>query len=97
MPKREQWPIKLHGFLNAGQLCQLNQKQPLMASASSLSNLAYKKNLRELMEPSVSAGFGLVYTQGPLRAELNAGVPLVARRGDGGRKGVQFGIGVSFL
>lgn len=50
-----------------------------------------------LTQPSTSAGFGLMYTQGPLRLELNTGMPLTARKRDGLSKGFQIGIGISFL
>lgn len=51
----------------------------------------------QLSLPTITAGIGLVYTQGALRAELNAGAPLASRRSDGTRKGLQLGVGVSFL
>ncbi|KDN46266.1 hypothetical protein K437DRAFT_256229 [Tilletiaria anomala UBC 951] len=111
MPRRPDWPLKLHAFVNTGQLCQIDQAAPLARVKSSSSS--YKgavpatgtsnresvlaSTFRQLAQPSISAGVGLMYVQGPLRVELNAGVPLVARRGDGTRKGLQFGIGVAFL
>ncbi|EPQ27552.1 uncharacterized protein PFL1_05090 [Pseudozyma flocculosa PF-1] len=85
IPKREEWPLKMHAFANAGQLVQLDMAKPVSASLS------------PLLQPSVSAGVGLVYLQGPLRVELNAGLPLAARRSDSIRKGLQLGVGISFL
>lgn len=84
IPRKPHWPLMLHTFVNAGQMCQLPHNYPGLG-------------LRELAEPSTSAGVGLVYMQGQLRVELNAGVPLTARRGDGMRKGLQLGIGIDFL
>ncbi|PWN45972.1 hypothetical protein IE81DRAFT_285050 [Ceraceosorus guamensis] len=86
LPLRPHWPLKLHAFFNAGQLTQIDQTIPLQPPA-----------LSPLLQPSASAGVGLMFSQGPLRVELNAGLPLAARRGDGARKGVQLGIGISFL
>mgnify|MGYP006948644943 FL=1 len=42
-------------------------------------------------------GLGLLFQQGPVRLELNFGLPVLARRSDGTRKGLQFGIGLEFL
>ena len=50
-----------------------------------------------LKQPSISAGLGLVYKFDPIRVEVNLGVPLVASKGDGTRKGVQVGVGLEFL
>lgn len=47
--------------------------------------------------PSVSAGVGLIYRLDPIRVEVNFGVPLVASKSDGFRKGIQVGMGVEFL
>lgn len=85
IPRKPHWPLMLHTFVNAGQLCQL----PTQGN--------YWGGLKELTQPSSSVGLGLVYMQGQLRVELNAGVPLTARKGDGMRKGLQLGIGIDFL
>ena len=50
-----------------------------------------------ISRPSVSAGVGLVYKLDPVRVEVNFGVPLVASKSDGVRKGFQVGIGLDFL
>ena len=50
-----------------------------------------------LSKPSVSAGVGLVYRMEPVRIELNFGLPLVASKSDGYRRGFHLGIGVEFL
>lgn len=47
--------------------------------------------------PSMSAGVGLVYAHPVARFELNFSLPLVLRKGEEGRKGLQFGIGINFL
>jgi len=50
-----------------------------------------------LARPSISAGVGLIYRFDPIRVEVNFGVPLVASRSDGQRRGVQVGMGLEFL
>jgi len=47
--------------------------------------------------PSVAAGVGVVYAHPVARFELNFSLPLVMRRGEEGRKGLQFGVGINFL
>ncbi|WFD33159.1 hypothetical protein MSPP1_004217 [Malassezia sp. CBS 17886] len=89
-PRRPTWPVKLHSFINAGQLAQ-TERNP------GLAQRPFARSLAELTQPSASVGLGLLFQQGPVRVELNFGLPLVARRGDGARKGLQFGVGVEFL
>ncbi|KAG5360749.1 SAM50-like protein SPAC17C9.06 [Yarrowia sp. B02] len=50
-----------------------------------------------LNNQSVSVGTGLVYNHPAARFELNICAPLIARSTDKMRKGLQFGVGVSFL
>lgn len=47
--------------------------------------------------PSVGCGFGVLYNHPMARFELNVVVPVVAHERDGVRKGLQYGIGMSFL
>lgn len=47
--------------------------------------------------PSIAAGVGLVYAHPVARFELNFSLPLVQRRGEEGRKGLQVGVGINFL
>ncbi|KAI0031947.1 surface antigen-domain-containing protein [Vararia minispora EC-137] len=86
IPRVRTWPLKAHFYLNAGQLDSLQNSLPLAEAIRA-----------SLSRPSVSAGLGLIYMFDPVRVELNFGVPLIARRSDGFRRGVQFGIGVDFL
>ena len=46
--------------------------------------------------PSMAAGLGVVYAHPVARFELNFSLPLVTRRGEEGRKGLQFGVGIKF-
>ena len=50
-----------------------------------------------LSKPSISAGLGIVYRLEPVRIEMNFGLPLVAAKGEGARRGFQLGIGLEFL
>ena len=50
-----------------------------------------------ISKPSIAAGVGLLYKLDPVRVELNFGVPLIASKSDGTRRGFQLGIGLDFL
>lgn len=100
--RREWGDFKWHTFINAGQLALVDQRKslfvPPVPSTDSTAPVGVLGDLgRQLSFPTITAGLGLVYTQGALRAELNAGVPLASRRSDGTRKGLQLGVGISFL
>lgn len=47
--------------------------------------------------PSSAAGIGLVYAHPVARFELNFSLPLALRRGEEGVKGLQIGVGVTYL
>lgn len=53
--------------------------------------------LATLSKPSISAGVGIVYRLDPVRVEMSFGLPIVAAKGEGARKGFQLGIGLEFL
>jgi len=73
-------------FINAGRLDNLNHTRSLAENVSDC-----------VSKPSVSAGVGLLYRLDPVRVELNFGVPLIASKSDGHRRGFQLGIGLDFL
>lgn len=75
------WDVRSHFFINGGRLIQ--------RGPSSLVDLLHK--------PSIAAGFGLVYRHPAARIELNFVVPISAVQGDGFRKGLEVGIGASFM
>ncbi|EJD05373.1 uncharacterized protein FOMMEDRAFT_118409 [Fomitiporia mediterranea MF3/22] len=86
LPRRPQWPVKTHVFVNAGRLDTLNRDRSLT------------DNVRDsISKPCVSAGVGLLYRLDLVRVEVNFGVPLVANKTDAHRRGFQLGIGVEFL
>ncbi|GMM34740.1 SAM complex subunit [Saccharomycopsis crataegensis] len=76
--------LKFHSFVNAGKLVNLNGE-----------NNGGVKDL--LKEPSVSIGCGLLYNHPAARFELNFTLPVTAHESDAMRKGIQYGIGLSFL
>ncbi|GAA5995262.1 SAM complex subunit SAM50 [Rhodotorula paludigena] len=73
--------LKGHVWLNAGKLIGSGQPYSTLLSTP----------------PSLTAGFGLMYRHSLVRIEANVGVPLVQTQGEGGVKGFQFGLGLSFL
>ncbi|KAJ7054448.1 surface antigen-domain-containing protein [Mycena amicta] len=77
------WPVKTHAWINAGRLDDFDKARPLRDTLA--------------RPPAVSVGFGLIYNLAPARIELNFGLPVVASKSDGARRGLQFGIGVEFL
>ncbi|KAJ6501266.1 surface antigen-domain-containing protein [Mycena vulgaris] len=81
IPGKPEWPVKTHTWVNAGRLDMLGG-----ATARTL-----------LTRPSISAGVGLTYAFDPARIELNFGLPLTASKGEGGRRGLQVGVGIEFL
>jgi outer membrane protein insertion porin family len=94
-------PLRLQAFVNAGRLLSLKGKSKDKDSPMTSDDVGanMKRTLAELRNglPSASAGLGLVYAHPMARFELNFSLPLVMRRGEEGRKGVSFGVGISFL
>jgi len=95
-------PLRLQAFVNGGRLLALNdvggEKQEGSGSGQDVAN-SVKSTIRELGNglPSCAAGLGLVYAHPVARFELNFSLPLVLRKGEEGRKGVSFGVGIDFL
>lgn len=100
-------PLRLQLFANAGRLVGLNTKKSGKDGKEGKglgmeSRTVYRSVNAALSEltnglPSVAAGFGLVYAHPVARFELNFSLPLVVRRGEEGRKGLQVGVGINFL
>ncbi len=92
-------PLRLQAFVNGGRLLALRSKD----QEGSLSSDEVAQSMRDTISelgnglPSMSAGIGLVYAHPAARFELNFSLPLVLRKGEEGRKGLQFGIGINFL
>ncbi|KAG9311643.1 bacterial surface antigen [Chiua virens] len=85
IPRRPEWPTKLHAWVNAGRL-------------QGISGVPLSQSIHTaLTQPSISVGLGLVYRFDPIRAEVNLGVPLIAAKGEVLKRGPQVGIGLEFL
>ncbi|KZF22900.1 putative mitochondrial outer membrane protein [Xylona heveae TC161] len=92
-------PLRLQAFVNGGRLLALKDTsgEGKMDSDTVKNNVS--ETIRELANgyPSMAAGVGLVYAHPVARFELNFSLPLVIRKGEEGRKGLQLGVGISFL
>ncbi|KAI9804829.1 MAG: hypothetical protein M1825_001197 [Sarcosagium campestre] len=78
------------------------EKGGAAASSSSSSSSVQQNVVSTIAElanglPSLAAGVGIVYAHPVARFELNFSLPIVLRKGEQGRKGLQFGVGISFL
>lgn len=92
-------PLRLQAFVNGGRLLPLRTPQKGTPTSSEEVKEAMVSTLSELRSglPSIAAGVGLVYAHPVARFELNFSLPLVLRKGEEGRKGLQLGIGINFL
>ncbi|KAL4932264.1 SAM complex subunit SAM50 [Aspergillus undulatus] len=92
-------PLRLQAFVNGGRLLPLRNADKSAPATNSEVKDAMSSTISELGNglPSVAAGVGLVYAHPAARFELNVSLPLVLRKGEEGRKGLQLGIGINFL
>ena len=91
-------PFRFQAFVSGGRLLAL--KPPSKEGPDNQdARKAISSTVSELRNglPSMSAGFGLVYAAPMARVELNFSLPLVLRKGEEGRKGLSFGIGINML
>ncbi|KAL9102164.1 MAG: hypothetical protein Q9163_002664 [Psora crenata] len=91
-------PFRFQTFVNGGRLVALKQRHKDGTDGEKVRR-TISSTVAELGNglPSMSAGFGLVYAAPMARVELNFSLPLVLRRGEEGRKGLSFGIGINML
>lgn len=89
-------PLRLQAFLTGGRLLALKSSEK--EGSASVQHSVYS-TIAELGNglPSMSGGVGLVYAHPAAKLELNFSLPLVMRRGEDARKGLQLGIGLEFL
>ncbi|KAB8302659.1 hypothetical protein EYC80_006023 [Monilinia laxa] len=85
-------PLRLQLFANAGRLLAL--KTPDKNTSKDVYGTIAELG-KEI--PSLAAGIGMVYAHPVARFELNFGLPIVVRKGEETRKGLQFGVGINFL
>ncbi|KAK4570255.1 hypothetical protein LTR86_002335 [Recurvomyces mirabilis] len=97
-------PLRLQAFINGGRLLALKESGRSSASGSGQEKARQAggdlmATVGELTKelPSAAAGVGLVYAHPAARFELNFSLPLVVRKGEEGRKGLSFGVGIDFL
>ena len=101
IPRRPQWPVKLHAWINAGRLQGIDGCTILVSFSYPWRSRLLARLSRSIhtaiTQPSISVGLGLVYRFDPIRVEVNVGVPLVAAKGEVLKRGPQVGIGLEFL
>lgn len=94
-------PLRIQTFINGGRLLALKDTTKSKEGGTDSRNVAesVKSTIKELAVglPSCAAGVGLVYAHPVARFELNFSLPLVMRKGEEGRKGLSFGVGLDFL
>ena len=92
-------PLRFQAFVNGGRLLPLRTAQKTTPTTNAEVKDAAISTISELGNglPSIAAGVGLVYAHPVARFELNFSLPLVLRKGEEGRKGLQLGIGINFL
>ena len=96
-------PLRLQAFVNGGRLLALRDTRQGDAREEDTTSSDVAGSVRQTIAqlanglPSCAAGFGLVYAHPAARFEVNFSLPLVLRRGEEGRKGVSFGVGITFL
>ena len=94
-------PFRLQTFINGGRLLALKEsgRREEEKPDSKAVGESVRSSIAELGNglPSLAAGVGLVYAHPVARFELNFSLPLVLRKGEEGRKGLQFGIGINLL
>ncbi|KAL8697787.1 MAG: hypothetical protein Q9201_006934 [Fulgogasparrea decipioides] len=93
-------PFRIQAFVNCGRLLALKQSGNEEGELDAkLVQQSISSAVAELGKglPSMAAGFGLVYGHPVARFELNFSLPLVIRKGEDARKGLQFGLGISML
>ena len=94
-------PFRFQAFINGGRLLAL--KSAGTDKDGNMDGQAVRNSVSSTIQelgnglPSVAAGFGLVYAHPVARFELNFTLPLVLRKGEDARKGLQFGIGINML
>ena len=91
-------PFRFQAFVNGGRLLALKESNKEGTDGEKLRQ-TLGSTIAELGNglPSMAAGLGLVYAHPIARFELNFSLPLVLRKGEDGRKGLQFGIGINML
>jgi outer membrane protein insertion porin family len=90
-------PLRFQAFVNAGRMVAIGDDAGSKGDEAVESRV--KHAWRQMSDgwPSCAAGIGVVYAHPAARFEVNFSLPLVTRAGEEGRKGLQFGVGLSFM
>lgn len=88
-------PVRLQAFVNGGRLVGLQGVGEGGGSVNGSVVDAVRRMTGQL--PSIAAGVGIVYAHPVARFELNFCLPIVKRPEEKARKGLQLGVGMSFL
>lgn len=92
-------PLRFQVFANSGRLLALQNGKSDGPLDNDTVKDSMKRTIQELQNgmPSTAVGFGLIYAHPVARFELNFSLPLYIRKGEETRKGLSFGVGVSFM
>ena len=92
-------PFRLQAFVNGGRLLALKTPSGSKGNDGQEVRGSVASTIKELGNglPTMAAGIGLVYAHPVARFELNFSLPLVLRKGEDARKGLQFGVGINLL
>jgi outer membrane protein insertion porin family len=98
-------PFRIQLFANGGRSAAMKNDSrndhtlsgQRMTAGSVFRNIMSTTNDIATGLPSITAGVGLVYAHPVARFELNFSLPLVMRKGEESRKGLQVGVGINFL
>ncbi|KAI0173078.1 outer membrane protein, OMP85 family [Hypoxylon sp. FL1284] len=98
-------PLRLQFFANGGRLVAMKNKskandsttKPQLGAGAVYNGMVSATKDLATGLPTIAAGVGLVYAHPVARFELNFSLPLVMRRGEEARKGLQVGVGINFL
>lgn len=90
-------PLRIQGFVNGGRLVGLQGIGGAEKGSDVNRSVANAVKMMMGQLPSIAVGVGIVYAHPVARFEMNFCLPIVAREGEGARKGLQFGIGMNFL
>ncbi|KAK5654334.1 hypothetical protein OQA88_7512 [Cercophora sp. LCS_1] len=96
-------PLRFQVFANSGRLVAIKNKSSKSKESLGMDSATVSQGVRSAVGeltnslPSTAVGVGLVYAHPVARFELNFSLPLILRRGEEGRKGLQVGVGINFL
>ncbi|KAK4539219.1 hypothetical protein LTR36_000874 [Oleoguttula mirabilis] len=90
-------PLRFQAFINGGRLLALSDARGGASERDAAGSIMSTVSALTQELPTCAAGVGLVYAHPAARFELNFSLPLALRKGEEGRKGFSFGVGINFL